>query len=119
MGITRGDYQVNRLRLLSELVDVSKKDGLEIGACDLPTVPPGAGRCEFADFRTADEMARLWSLPPETVMPVKYVLRRDEKVHTQVGRSFDYVVLCHVIEHVPNVIGYINDLRHLLNDGGV
>jgi hypothetical protein len=119
MGITREDYQANRLRLLSGLVNVSETDGLEIGACDLPTVPPGAGRCDFADFRTAEEMARLWNLPFESVMPVSYVLRRDEKVHRQIGRTFDYIVLCHVIEHVPNVIGYINDLRQLLNDGGV
>ncbi|MEP0883663.1 class I SAM-dependent methyltransferase [Trichocoleus sp. ST-U3] len=117
--ITRADYQLNRLQFLNNLVDLEKSEGLEIGACDLPTVSKEVGNCEFADFRSAEEMIRLWNLPPETVMPVKYILQRYSEVHTQINKKFDFVVLCHVIEHIPNVIGYIKDLHNLLKPGGV
>lgn len=117
--ITRKDYQLNRLNYLSKLVNLKDSEGLEIGACDLPTVPKEVGKCEFADFRSAEEMIRLWNLQPETVMPVQHILKRDIKVHNQIDKKFDYVVLCHVIEHIPNVIGYIKDLHNLLKTGGV
>jgi SAM-dependent methyltransferase len=117
--ITRKDYQLNRFNYLSKLVNLKDSEGLEIGACDLPTVPREAGKCEFADFRSAEEMSRLWNLQLETVMPVQYILKRDTKVHHQIDKKFDYVVLCHVIEHIPNMIGYIKDLHNLLKTGGV
>ena len=117
--ITRKDFLFNRLNFLSKLVNVKDSEGLEIGACDLPTVPREAGKCEFADFRSAEEMSRLWNLQLETVMPVQYILKRDTKVHNQIDKKFDYVVLCHVIEHIPNMIGYIKDLHNLLKTGGV
>ncbi|AFZ20919.1 class I SAM-dependent methyltransferase [Allocoleopsis franciscana] len=116
--ITRQDYQANRLKFLKTWVDLKESEGLEIGSCDLPTVPRKIGNCEFADFRSAEEMIRLWNLPPETVMPVTYILKRDTKIHLQIAKKFDYVVLCHVIEHIPNPIGYIEDLQKLLKPGG-
>lgn len=117
--ITRQDYQVNRLSFLKKWVNLKESEGLEIGACDLPTVPREIGNCEFADFRSAEEMIRLWNLPPETVMPVTYILKRDTQIHLQIDKKFDYVVLCHVIEHIPNPIGYIEDLQKLLKPGGI
>ncbi len=116
--ITRQDYQVNRLNFLQKWVNLEVAEGLEIGACDLPTVPKEVGNCEFADFRYPEEMVRLWNLDPEAVVPVNYILQRDTKIHLQIQKKFDYVVLCHVIEHIPNPIGYIQDLQNLLNPGG-
>ncbi|MEH2282947.1 MAG: methyltransferase domain-containing protein [Nostoc sp.] len=117
--ITRVDYQLNRLQFLNKLVNLENAEGLEIGACDLPIVTKQVGKCEFADFRSSEEMIDLWNLSPEAVMPVKYILQRDSKVHLQIDKKFDFVVLCHVIEHIPNVIGYIKDLHNLLKPGGL
>jgi len=64
-------------------------------------------------------MIALRSLEPSTVVPVHYVLERGRQIHEQIRKSFDYVVLCHVIEHIANPIGYINDLARLLTPGGV
>ncbi|BAZ07218.1 class I SAM-dependent methyltransferase [Calothrix sp. NIES-3974] len=119
MTITRQDYQVNRLNFLQRFIKLETSQGLEIGACDLPTVPVEIGNCEFADSRSSEELINLWNLPPETVVPVKYVLAKDTPIYLQIEKKFDYVVLCHVIEHIPNVIGYIQDLQNLLKPGGV
>ncbi len=116
--ITRESYQVKRLEFVKSVVDVFRGHGLEIGACDLPTVPSYVGSCDFADFRSAEEMIKLWSLPPETVVPVNFILNREERICDQIDKRFDYIIACHVIEHVANPIGYIQDLQKLLDPDG-
>ncbi|WP_157235534.1 methyltransferase domain-containing protein [Methylosinus sp. LW4] len=119
--ITREHYQAKRLEFVRSILDLTPCSGLEIGACDLPSIPKYLGACEFADFRTAEEMIELWKLSPETVVPVTYLLNREDLVSSQVDKRFDYVIACHVIEHIPNPIGYIQDLQKLLDprEGGI
>jgi glycosyltransferase involved in cell wall biosynthesis/SAM-dependent methyltransferase len=116
---SRADYQIHRLSFLKTFVDLEQSEGLEIGACDLPTVPSDLGQCEFADFRSTEDLIRTFNLPPETVVPVKYILQRQLDLHLQIDRQFDYVILCHVIEHVPNVIDYLKSLSKLLKPNGI
>jgi hypothetical protein len=115
--INRATYAEARFALLSSMVTLSDTLGLEIGACDLPTVRPERGHCRYADFRSADEMIAMWNIPAADVCPVEYVISRDAPVSQQINARFDYVIACHVIEHVPDVISYINDLRLLLKPG--
>jgi hypothetical protein len=115
--ITRTTYAETRYEQLSSVIQVRDAIGLELGACDLPTVKPSQGVCHYADFRTAEEMSALWGLPVADVCPVEYVISRDTPLPEQIDARFDYVIACHVIEHVPDVITYINDLRALLNPG--
>jgi hypothetical protein len=113
--ITRESYREKRLRFVRGILDPKNCRGLEIGACDLATVGAGEGKCSFADFRSADEMSRLWNLPRETVMPVEFVVKRGQRLDEQIEPRFDYVVACHAIEHVPNPIGYLEELAGLLD----
>jgi SAM-dependent methyltransferase len=117
--VTRQDYQMERLNCLKRFIDPENSFGLEIGACDLPTVPPELGKCQFADFRSKEELINCFNLPPETVVPVRYILNRNVELHQQIDQTFDYIILCHVIEHVPDVISYIQSLRQLLNPNGI
>jgi hypothetical protein len=59
----------------------------------------------------------MWDLPLESLCPVDYLLDRDRSILDQIADRFDYVVACHVLEHVPDAISYINDLRSLLRRG--
>lgn len=34
------------------------------------------------------------------------------------GKKVDYIIASHVIEHVPNLIGWLNELKSVLNSGG-
>jgi hypothetical protein len=113
----RTAFQTRRLALLSAAIDVSPLTGLEIGALDLPTVPKDVGKCRYADFRTADQMIGMWDLPAGSVCHVDYVLSRDRSILERIPDRFDYIVACHVLEHVPDVISYLNDLRSLLLPG--
>ncbi len=116
--VTRASYQAKRLKYIASIVDLSRCHGLEIGACDLPTIPTEVGPCEYADFRSAAEMIEMWSLPADTVVPVNFILSRNEPICDQIDARFDYIIACHVIEHIANPIGYIQDLQKLLDPNG-
>jgi len=113
----RSEYQERRYALLSSTIDTTRSIGLEIGASDLPTVREGLGECRYADFRTRDEMIAMWGLVPDSVCPVDYVLSRDRSITEQISDRFDYVIACHVLEHIPDPISYLNGLKSLLFSG--
>lgn len=115
----RDAYQIKRLKSLARHVDIGSSVGLEIGACNKPTVPDNAGICRFADFRSAKDMINLWGLDPLTVCHVDYILDRSACISEQIHDKFDYLIACHVIEHVPDPIGYLHSLARILNPNGV
>lgn len=117
--VVRDDYRTVRLEVLRDLVDIPSQVGLEIGAFDFPTVLPGTGRCAYADARSTEELARRFSVAIETIAPVTWVLERGTPLAEQIPQRFDYVVLCHVLEHVPEPIRFLNDVGALLRPGGV
>ncbi len=105
---------------LAELVDLGKSTGLEIGALDLPFVEPGEGHCEFADFRTDEELQEeARHVPghnPEFVMPVTYNLRDG---YDAIAKTYDWIAAAHVVEHIPDLIWWFDILHSKLRDGGV
>lgn len=106
--ITRVDYQQNRLAFLKRLLSLEDAIGLEIGAADLPTVPANIGACYFADYRVSAEAK------------IDYTVDRCRPLSRQIlDRTFDYIILAHVLEHIPDPIGYLQDLLKLLNDNGI
>ena len=100
-------------------VDPNISRGLEIGAFDLPMVLPQEGHCIFADFRTKDELiqlaSRLEGHNPGFVQDVDIDLREG---YDKIEGRFDWIVASHVIEHVPDVIGWLQILASKLNDNG-
>ncbi len=118
--ITRADYARNRFEFLSRLVNVRAATGLEIGASDLPTVTLSGAKCFHANSRSKSEMVALWKLEPDAVPDIDYIVPRNGLLSQSItDRRFDYIILAHVIEHIADPIGYIQDLAKLLNDNGV
>jgi SAM-dependent methyltransferase len=118
--ITRADYQRNRFEFLSQLVDIKETIGLEIGASDLPIIKTSVGRCFHANYHSKSELLSLWNLDPNEVPDVDYIIPRSSLLSQRItNRKFDYIVLAHVLEHIADPIGYIQDLSRLLNGNGV
>ena len=117
--IVRADYRDARLAVLGRLVDLAHTEGLELGAFDFPVVVPEVGRCRYADVRSSQQLADLFGVPIETVAPVEWVVEPSRPLSAQIPRRFDYAILCHVLEHVPEPIRFLNDVGALLRPGGV
>jgi hypothetical protein len=103
-----------------EYVDLSNERGLEIGAFDLPLVEPSEGRCDFADWNTEEYLKdfanRLPGHNPDYVGPVQFNLRLG---YHQIPDGYDWISASHVIEHVPDIIGWLTQMHSKLRAGGV
>jgi hypothetical protein len=112
-------FHLHRSHFL-EYVDLSKERGLEIGAFDLPLVEPSEGRCDLADWNTAEHLRdlakRLPGTNPDYVAPVQFNLRQG---YDQIPEGYDWIGASHVIEHVPDIIAWLTQMHSKLRAGGI
>jgi 2-polyprenyl-3-methyl-5-hydroxy-6-metoxy-1,4-benzoquinol methylase len=100
-------------------VDVQHAEGLEIGAFDFPIILTGDGNCDIADYQSEEDLRKKAITPDTQIAPINYLVERERSIHEQIHKRFDYILLCHVIEHIPNPIGYLQDLENLLKPNGI
>ena len=109
-----------RDRLLS-LVDLTRP-GLEIGALDHPMVERSMGPVEYVDRAATPELRR-WAQPHTDVAAIVEVdhVWGDQTLAECVGKrgGYAYVLTSHVIEHVPDLYGWLGEIAEVLEPGGV
>lgn len=103
-------------------LDLSGK-GLEVGAGHNPIVT----RADGYDIDTLDHTdqqsliakfaAHGWDT--SRVQPVDYVWSGQRYFDLVKGKPFDWILASHVIEHVPDLIGFINQCSEILNATGI
>jgi hypothetical protein len=107
------------------LIDVARQRGLEIGALHQPVVTRAMGPVEYVDRATRDELIEWYKDPahgvdPADVVPVDHVWGEQSLLQCVGGqRAYDYLVASHVIEHVPDVFGWLGEIAGVLADGGL
>lgn len=94
--------------------------GLEIGALDNPlNVKQGAARILYMDMADRDGLIRQ---NPETV-PAKIrlpdIIASAEDQSPIQSESMDFVIACHVLEHLPNPLKALKEIYRVLKPGGV
>ncbi len=116
-----------RQHRLWDLHDFSVGRGLEIGPLHNPSI-----RREHADVKYLDVFERDLLLEnyeghpqvlPELVPEIDFALYDGEQVRSlpeAVGDepAFDWVMASHVIEHVPDIIGWLKQVAEVTVDGG-
>jgi hypothetical protein len=110
-------------RLLS-LID-SQALGLEIGPGFNPLLPKAEGyRVETLDHASQEDLRRKYSGAPgvelEKIEAVDYV-STGASVLKAIGKPgrYRYIVASHVIEHTPDLLGFVRDCEALLEPEGV
>lgn len=100
--------------------------GLEIGPGYNPLLPKAEGfRVETADYTDADGLRAKYQGNPHVdagrIEPVDHVLNEGRTLAEAVGRpgAFGYVIASHVIEHTPDMLGFLKSCEALLAPGGV
>ncbi len=111
-----------RERLLADL-DVGQGRGIEIGALAMPLVRKGEADIRYVDWADRATLAAKYADDPN--VPVANLVEVDriwgdntlaECFPDEPG--FDYVVASHVIEHVPDMIGWLQEIAAVLRPGG-
>jgi len=112
----------HRRALIEAHVDLAKARLLELGAFDQPTYKPGEARIEFMDYYDADALRKAArkakNRNPETVIEVTH-LCQSKRFADSIDERFDLIMAHHVIEHIPDVLTWLNQLEELLSDQGL
>jgi 2-polyprenyl-3-methyl-5-hydroxy-6-metoxy-1,4-benzoquinol methylase len=112
----------SRRDFINKNIDSSGIKILEIGAFDYPTFSRDEANISYCDYFTKEELfANYNSAKPERVknaVDIDYVIK-DNNFSKYINQKFDLVIANHVIEHVPNIISWMQNISLILNKGGL
>ncbi|MDQ3524043.1 MAG: methyltransferase domain-containing protein [Chloroflexota bacterium] len=124
MDISSQAYHAARKSLITSMIDRNGR-GLEIG----PSHNPAAPKSEGYDVHIVDHMDQLGlqekykddaGINLENIEPVDHVWQGGS-LSRLIGddASYDWIIAAHVIEHMPDLIAFIQDCQVLLRPGGI
>lgn len=96
--------------------------GLEIGPSYAPVTPKSKGwNCHVLDHMSADELKLKYGsgVPIYKIEDVDFIWSGQSYKDLVGDNRYDYIIASHVIEHVPNMIGFLEDCRSILKPNGV
>jgi predicted SAM-dependent methyltransferase len=97
--------------------------GLEIGPSHNPLVPKSKGyRVEIIDYADADHLRDKYRELRQDISRIEEVdyVSNGGSILDTIGKPgrYDYIVASHVIEHVPDLVGFFRDCEQLLKPDG-
>lgn len=103
---------------------------LEFGPLNRPTVKrPDYPNVYYTDIRNSDEIKKLYTgndylestginVDLDTIVDIDYVIKDTYKETFKCVEKFDVIILSHVIEHVPDIINFFQEVTGLLKENG-
>nr|WP_244409747.1 methyltransferase domain-containing protein [Methylorubrum populi] len=103
------------------------RTGVELGPLSRPIVLKSDGNVLYADHLSTEGLRHQYRDHPtlgpdgiEGIVPVDVVLGEGGLPRALGSRGpVDYIVASHVVEHVPDAIGWLRECGEALNEGGV
>jgi SAM-dependent methyltransferase len=102
-------------------IDLANSVGLEIGPLSAPVVKKEQSKVFYLDHTSTENLIKKYKDDPinhEDIVHVDYILKGGLK-ETVKNKKFDYIVAAHVIEHIPNVAEWLQEVASILKPGGV
>lgn len=108
-------------KLLSGL-DMSTETGVEIGALCRPVVSRSDGTIFYADHASTEDLREKYKNDPnvdiDSIVEVDAVWGRQSLSEALDDKRADYVIASHVVEHVPDLVGWFTELSAILKPQG-
>ncbi len=98
--------------------------GIEVGPSHAPIAPKRSGYnvciVDHADSKKLKEKYKDEDVALENIEEVDFVWK-GESYSELTGKTnfYDWIIASHVIEHTPNLVGFLNSCDEILNDSGV
>jgi ubiquinone/menaquinone biosynthesis C-methylase UbiE len=111
-------------KLLSRITPASQ-DGLEFGPLSNPVVSKAesAGRISYVDHASAETLREKYRDDPSVrlneIVGTDYVWGECSMPEIVGDKKFDYAIGSHVIEHVPDMLGWLKEIGEVLKDRGI
>jgi len=126
------ERQLSRREKLVHGLDLGGCIGAEIGPLDKALVSKGEGRIIYVDYVDADTLRGKYADDPavdvgkiqvDAIWGVQTLRQAIEQyARTEAGiayaRGCDYVIASHVIEHVPDIVSWLQEVDAALKPGG-
>jgi len=111
-----------RIAELTRFADPACQTGLEIGPLDRPLIPKARFRVYYLDQAAGPQLKARYQghgvhLP--ALVDPDFAIGDGDFLTAVGGLRFDYAIASHVIEHVPDVIGWLWQIWSVLEDGAV
>jgi SAM-dependent methyltransferase len=108
-------------------IDVRTMRGLEIGPLASPVVRKDEGDVLYVDHANAEGLRAKYAKDPGMqdrlggIVDVDYVTQPGQSLWDLVGHDgpFDYVIASHLVEHIPDMVGWMQDVASVLREGGI
>lgn len=105
-----------------KIIEPLGKVGLEVGPLDKPFLDKKDCDVLYVDYFDEEHLKKKIqgnnNRNPDNIVNLDYVLN-GRKINKVVDRTVDYVFTSHVLEHLPNLIGWLNDVEKILNHNGM
>ena len=115
--------RADRRSALLRGVDLTASRGLEFGPLMSPLVGRQEGRIEYIDHLPTTALREKYATDPnvdvERIVAVDHILVDDGLPDSLAPESFDYVIACHVFEHLPNPLQWLADVARRLRPDGL
>ncbi|MFA6963002.1 MAG: methyltransferase domain-containing protein [Opitutaceae bacterium] len=119
-ALYRLGWQQKFLHLRRPGLALLKGEGVEIGAFEHPSLVPHACRVRYADVITPEQAVRQYpEIDASRLVAIDYLLDLDVDGLAQIATgSLDFVIACHVIEHVANPGRLVAEMIRVVKVGG-
>ena len=111
---------IRRRIFMKNVPDFAEKTGLEIGALCAPLLQKSEANVKYYDIFPKETLIEHFQefYPGRTFVDVDFVARTRSLSEVLGDNKFDYFIANHVIEHIPDFIGFFKSVYESLNDGG-
>ncbi len=114
----------SRATLLTLGANPAAQKGLEFGALNNPVVRPEQGDIHFVDYTTTEGLRahpHADTIDKSAIVNVDYIWSGSGSLAEVIktGELFDYAIASHIIEHVPNIVGWFFGIADVLTPGAL
>lgn len=116
-------FAINR-NYLTHGLDLASLTGIEIGPLVNPVVTRDQSDVHYVDRASTKELQEWYSrdekINVDEIMQIDFIWGEQSLAQVTGGTNqFDYCVASHVIEHIPDLITWLNEISSVLKVGGV
>lgn len=116
-----------RLRRLLHGIDLIRHTGFELGPLDRPILSKSRGNIKYVDHASREDLIKKYlstgsveTINSDLIVEVDIVWpggSLEERIGSH--EKFDFCLSSHVIEHVPDMIGWLKEIGSILKHGGL
>lgn len=113
---------MDRKNQVLKCINLKKGQGLELGPLYSPVVLKEEAKIEYVDHMSTSELRSKYEGHPfsvEDIVDVDYVVGGSSLVKELKGKKVDFIIASHVIEHLPDIVGWLKDISEILKPGGI